>query len=112
MNCIAISQHKSSYPKPVSFEPGDALVLGQRDDVYPGWIWVVSPSGNEGWAPESLIRVTARDSGVALSAYTARELDTQTGERLFSTRELDGWLWVKNEKGESGWIPKETVRAI
>ena len=111
IDCIAITPHRSNYPDPIRLEAGDAVVLGRKDEQHPGWIWVISPTGNEGWAPESLIRIDTPDSGVATNAYTARELDTQVGERLSCKSELHGWLWVENEKGESGWIPKESVRA-
>lgn len=111
MKLVVICEHKSEYPNPISFAPDDALVLGRRDDEYPGWIWVLTPSGNEGWAPESLIRVTNPSNGVAMASYTSRELDTRVGEHLFNRRELSGWLWVENEEGKAGWIPKNTVRA-
>lgn len=88
------------------------MTLGRRDDQYPGWIWVKTPSGNEGWAPESLIRIVTPESGEVTTAYTARELNTQVGERLTCMSELRGWLWVENVRGESGWIPKETVEAV
>jgi hypothetical protein len=110
MDRIVITRHRSQYPDPIRFEKGDALTLGRRDDEYPGWIRVVIPSGNEGWAPESYIRIEAPTSGVATRAYTARELNTEVGERLSYKSELNGWLWVENTKGESGWVPKETVR--
>ncbi len=85
--------------------------LGRRDEQYPDWIWVVSPTGKEGWAPESLIRRDSAESGVVTCAYTARELDTQVGELLICRDEQAGWLWAENEKCESGWVPKETLRA-
>ena len=112
MDRVVVTAHKSKYPDPVCFEPGDTLALGRRDDRYPGWIWVVSPAGKEGWAPESYIRADAPDSGVAIHAYTARELDTRVGELLSCSRELNGWLWVVNENGESGWVPGDTVSTV
>ena len=108
---IITAQHKSSYPDPIQFSPGGRLVLGKQDDEYPGWIWVTTPSGNQGWAPESIIRCESETGGVALEEYTARELNTVVGERLRCTRELAGWLWVENDKGRWGWIPGKTARA-
>ncbi len=111
MDYVAVSSHKSKYPDPICLKPGDAVTLGRRDAEYPGWIWVTSPSGNEGWAPESILQIDTAQDGVAIGDYTARELNTQVGERLSGLNELEGWLWVENEKGDSGWVPKSTVRA-
>jgi len=111
MYYIIVSGHNSSFPDPIQFSPGDQLTLGKRDAEFPGWVWVTTPSGNEGWAPEALIRRESDSAGVALEGYTARELDTVEGERVFCTRELAGWLWVENQAGQSGWIPGKTARA-
>ena len=112
MDCIAVTPHRNNYPDPIRLKTGDTVALGRKDDQYPGWIWITTACGDEGWAPESLIRIETKDSGVATSAYTARELDTHAGERLACKSELGGWLWVENEKGQSGWVPKDSVRAI
>jgi hypothetical protein len=109
MRLIVIASHKTSYPNPIHFAPGDRLKLGRRDDQYPGWIWVTTPDGNEGWAPESLIRAETDRNGISLADYTAKELVTTVGEIVVSSHELNGWLWVQNDRGDSGWIPKETT---
>lgn len=111
MRSIVTASHHSNYPDPIHFSPGDRLILGRRDDQYPGWIRVTIASGREGWAPESRFRIESEHEGVPLVEYTARELDTRVGERVVCEEELHGWLWVGNEDGQSGWIPKETVRA-
>lgn len=103
------SPHKSNYPNPIRFKTGDRLRLGRRDTQYPGWVWATTPDGNEGWAPESLIQIEAPDRGTALASYDATELDTSLGEVVTSAQELHGWLWVENDRGLSGWIPKETA---
>ena len=112
MEYVIIAAHKSSFPDPVRSSPGDRLVLGKKDEEYPGWIWVTIPSGLQGWAPESLIRFETEKSGVALEEYTARELDTTEGEHVRCTRELAGWLWVENVAGQTGWIPKKSALAM
>ena len=87
------------------------MTLSDRESEYPGWIWVTTPSGNQGWAPEQLISVTAPTLGVSNTAYSAAELDTVEGEVLTLHEELNEWLWVENDRGESGWIPKKTTAA-
>jgi len=110
MDFIITTAHKSCFPEPIHFAPGDRLVLGKRDEEYPGWIWVTIPSGLQGWAPEAIIRCETDTSGVALEEYMARELNAIQGERVRCTRELAGWLWVEDDKGHSGWIPKKSAR--
>lgn len=111
MELVVTVSHKSSYPKPIHFSPGDTLELGKRDHEYLGWIWVTTPSRNEGWAPKALIRRSTDRQGVALAEYSARELETQEGDQITCLRELNGWLWVENDQGATGWIPKSSVVA-
>jgi SH3-like domain-containing protein len=82
--------------------------VGRRDDEYPGWIWTIVADGNAGWAPESLLEIDG-ETALTKSDYTARELNTQVGDALDVVRELTGWLWVRNERDEEGWIPAATV---
>lgn len=109
MRIITISPHTSDYPTPISFVPGDRLLLGKRDSEYPGWVWVTTSSGEEGWAPEVYIAPNSSNEGIALEPYTAKELNTVPGESLISHRELSDWLWVENKHGECGWVPKKTT---
>ncbi len=104
-----ITSHRSSYPRPISFRQGEALTAVRRDDEYPGWIWVTTEDGNAGWAHESLLDLSDTGAAVAREDYTARELDTEEGERVRSLRELDGWAWVENERRQSGWVPVATL---
>lgn len=111
MRVTAIIGHASEYPEPISFSPGDQLTVGRKESEYPGWLWVGIASGKEGWAPESYMRRLSASEAVASREYTARELDTEAGERLVVHAELNEWLWVENESGRCGWVPKKTVRA-
>jgi hypothetical protein len=112
MHITAVTGHASSYPEPISFTAGDRLILGRRDTEYPGWIWVTVPGGREGWAPQAYIRLQSRTEGIAACAYTARELDTTAGQRLIVHKELNGWLWVENDEGECGWVPKQSTGVL
>ena len=111
MGLVVVTPHTTAYPDPIRFEPGDPLVLGERDDEYRGWIRVRTADGNAGWAPEQLIEILSPTRGVALASYTARELDTVAGEALICHGELNDWLWVENARGEAGWVPKGTTDA-
>ena len=109
MRIIVTSDHTSSFPNPITFSPGDPLRLGKRDSEYPGWIWVTTPCGGQGWAPDAYIEAASATQGVATESYTAKELNTVAGESLIRHKELNEWLWVENDYGECGWIPKKTT---
>lgn len=109
MDFVVVEPHHSQYPNPISFSSGDRLVISRQSEEFPGWVWVTVPSGNEGWAPESLIR-TEEGAAVALEAYTARELDTTVGERVRGSREIADWIWVEKDPGAAGWVPKRTLK--
>ena len=110
MNLIATKKHRKSYPNPIAFEPGDKLKLGDCDDEYPGWIWVATQDGNEGWAPEQYLAIEeSNGTATALEVYTANELDTHLGERLKLIQELNQWVLVQNSQGAIGWVPLDTT---
>jgi len=100
--------HRTSFPKPISFEKGDEVLVGKRDTQYPGWIWTTTRDGNSGWAPEQLLEIDGA-SATARESYNARELDTSVGEILTVHRELNDWYWVRNSADEFGWVPINTV---
>jgi SH3-like domain-containing protein len=108
MRLRVVRQHRSAYPDPVTFEPGDRLEAGRRDKQYPGWIWVTTADGREGWAPEQYLDLQ-QSPAVALVQYSARELDTEPGDEVERLEALNGWLLVCNARGECGWVPAHTT---
>ena len=75
-----------------------------------------------GWVPGQVIRILAAGQGVALEDYTARELDVDSGQRVFGARQMNGWVWCSYVEPEgliagnarshkvgtelkSGWVP-------
>ena len=107
-----IVAHRSRYPDPIRFAPSDRLEIGRREDEYPGWIRVTTPSGNEGWAPESIIRPGTEGQGIALSEYDATELDTEVGQEVVFLREHKGWSLIETGSGETGWVPNATIAPV
>jgi SH3-like domain-containing protein len=109
----ATADFEVSYPHPVTFAPGDRLEVGRTDTTWPGWVWVRTGDGREGWAPESALeRQSDGLHGRAKEAYTARELSMKKGDELESQRELNGWLWVRNQRGEEGWVPAFNLKPL
>ena len=109
MKRVVVEAHRSNYPNPVRFQRGDRVAIGRRDQEFPGWVWVATEAGIEGWAPEQYLDVSD-DMAVARRDYQATELDTDVGEQLEQLQELNDWAWVVNDRGEEGWVPLRTLR--
>lgn len=61
--------------------------------------------------PGQLIQWMGQTSGVALEAYTAKELDVSLGETLLGFKQLNGWVWCARLSGaEESWVPLNNVR--
>ncbi len=103
-----IEPHRPSYPDPAQFKAGDVLRLGGRDYEYPGWIWVKTDDGGQGWAPLKYIDISG-DAPTAKRDYSARELDTEVGDVVELLETLNGWVWVRDYRRECGWIPVSTT---
>ncbi len=98
----------SKYPNPIGFRTDDTVeVTERRDDEFPGWAWVRTADGNEGWAPEAYLNGCR-----ASSDYTAKELNTTVGEILDGSTESNGWVWCRNARGDEGWVPVKTTKPI
>jgi SH3-like domain-containing protein len=110
MNLIASKQHKSSYPNPISFTRGETVQLGKPDTEYPGWIWITTQNGNQGWAAEQYLAIHDNgDEATTTEPYSAYELDTQVGDQLKLFQELNQWVLVQNSEGVTGWVPLDTT---
>lgn len=105
-----IKAHRSSFPKPIEFKFKDSLKVGVEDTEYPGWVWVETEDGNEGWAPVEYVEVfDDATQGIAKRSYFAKELDVEIGEVVQVDITLSGWLYVTNSRGEAGWVPQHCV---
>ncbi|WP_180237110.1 SH3 domain-containing protein [Lacimicrobium alkaliphilum] len=107
---VVVRKHKSNYPNPVSFVAGDALLVGERDSEYLGWVRVTDKRGDVGWAPLKYIELNGDGTGgVAIKFYSAKELDVEPGERLTVKYEHCQWCWVEHETKGAGWVPIECL---
>lgn len=96
--------HRATNPDPMEVKAGDRVRVGREDPENPGWKWCTAQDGKESWVPVALLQQNG-DSAVLLESYLARELDVEQGAEVTVHRELEGWLWVTDAQGRTGWIP-------
>ena len=106
---VLLSDHRPTYPDPIEVRAGDSVILGRRDDEYPGWTWATAADGRCGWMPDSLFDVRG-DRAVATRDYSARELAAKKGETVEVVEDFAGWARVVASDGRAGWIPTNRLR--
>jgi Variant SH3 domain len=113
---VVTTPHRSEYPRPISFEAGAVLTVGERSEGSQGWVdWYLCslPGQADGWVPLQILRFVNATTAIAQEAYTARELDVDVGDRLEASRTLNGWAWcLRLRDGASGWVPLNNVEAL
>ncbi|MTI49881.1 MAG: ligand-binding protein SH3 [Firmicutes bacterium] len=115
MNYLVIKEHKSNYPKPITLEKGERILIGEKYEGEKEWVnWRYCyklDKSQEGWVPEQLINIS-NQYGILKENYTAKELTIKTGEKVKGITELNGWIWCKDENGREGWIPKLNLKNL
>ncbi|OLS62348.1 SH3 domain-containing protein [Pseudomonas putida] len=127
---LVIEPHRSEFPEPISFVKHTPLAVGERyegDEGWDNWYFCDVPGQQGGWVPGQVIRILAAGQGVALEDYTARELDVDSGQRVFGARQMNGWVWCSYVEPEgliagnagshkvgtelkSGWVPLRNLQ--
>jgi len=84
--------------RPERFKAGDGVALCYRNDVYPGTVRRVSPSGHRVWVSEDDIARAYFDPclGPVAQAYSPRDVEPQHW-RVF-TRRRDGYYAEKGHQ--------------
>ncbi len=108
-DAIVAIAHRTQFTNPIHFKAGEKVLVGKRDEEYPGWIWTTLASGNSGWAPEELLSISGA-TAVALADYDATELPTESGERVRVIFAMLEWAWVRNSASREGWVPLKTLQ--
>jgi len=106
--CRVIADHQMSYPDPLVVFAGEEVTVGERDTRWP-YIWCVNGDGKGGWVPVSYVYLDGENRGRALQEFDTTELTVHAGEVVTVAREEGGWLWCTNQRGQSGWVPKDNV---
>lgn len=97
-------RHRAPERVAIQVQAGDRVTLGDRDIEWPQFVWTALASGLGGWVPSALFDAE-RCQASALQNYDTSELDAHRGEGLTLHRELAGWWWAENARGESRWLP-------
>ena len=113
MKINIIKSYKTVYQNPLILNPGDKILLGEeeKEEKWLGWIFCEF-KGNKGWVPKSIIETMDNVHGVITEYYSAKELDVTEGEFLDYINALNGWLLLKNDKCETGWVPQENTEPL
>lgn len=109
MRTRVLQEYRSAYPNPITFEKGDRVHLGAVDNDYPGWVRVTTECGNEGWAPLRYLERFDTTVAVATTTYSAQELTAKPGELVEVLKQVDGWVWCINIRGQCGWLPRAVL---
>lgn len=110
---VVIEPHRSEYPFPITFDKGAPLHIGEKytgSENWEEWYFCSTPGQKDGWVPGQVIERIDDASGIAKEAYTAKELDVDTGEVLMGFKELNGWIWCRRlSQSDEGWVPLKNV---
>jgi hypothetical protein len=101
--------HQIPSRPPIQIAVGDEVTVGDRDHVWPAFVFVTTSKG-AGWVPARHLS-TSSGSAVVVDAYDTTELPTEVGDDLKAIHEDtdSGWLWCRSAVGREGWIPIKTV---
>ncbi|EUJ20650.1 SH3 domain-containing protein [Listeria grandensis FSL F6-0971] len=104
--------HQPTESSPLFVNKNEDLWIGERAGNT-GWITCTTKmSGKTGLVPEQILSRASLDakSGTATEDYSARELVVQTGDKVESNRELNGWAWCIDEDDNAGWLPIQKLK--
>src|SRR5262245_43076608 len=96
--------YQPQYPDPIRGRAGYRVKILRRDEEYPEWTWCLGEDGRAGWVPLIFLEITAAD-GVLVCDYDATELEVRTGDEIFVTEEIGGWIRGTNTSERTGWVP-------
>jgi hypothetical protein len=88
---------------PIRLEPGDEVTVGPADRAWPGWVWAADKDGRDGYVPEDILEPLGEGRFAAIEVFDPTVLTLRRGDRLESLRQIHGWHWCRNERGDEGW---------
>jgi uncharacterized protein YgiM (DUF1202 family) len=103
--------YKTQYPEPLTVKSGETVRVGREDSTFPGWKWCEARDGRKGWVPVELLSNDGAQAKLRQD-YSARELAVVAGEVVTVEDARHAWLLVRNQQGDSGWIPDSHAEVI
>lgn len=91
---------------------GEILTIEKKTNRHwSGWKYCKNICGESGWVPERYLIIEEGFAKV-IKNYAYKELPVSKGEELYIEKEISGWLWCLNTRGNRGWIPLNNVDRI
>jgi hypothetical protein len=108
----AFRAHEVPSRPPIRVGEGQHVEVGERDTTWPAFVFITTEDGS-GWAPSRHID-TSSDPPVMLASYDTTELPASAGDVLtvLAHDELSGWTWVRNSRGQEGWVPDNAIEPV
>lgn len=106
---MVIRDYTSAFAEPLLIKKNTTAVISHCDLQYPGWVWIIPDAGAAGWGPQQFFLPRSENEVICLEDYTAHELSVFSGESIAVIKSLNGWYWVTNTAGESGWVPGDCI---
>jgi len=85
-------------------EPGAEVTVGPPDRAWPGWVWAADSANHRGYVPEEILDALGDGRFAANQAFDPTVLTVKRGDALESVRQIHGWHWCRNARGEEGWV--------
>ena len=107
-----IQSYDSEYHNAMFFKKGEYVHGEVKESPWKGWMWCSNNERIYRWVPKSYIKLMDDKVNlfIFLKDYNAKELSVTKGEKLMLFYEESDWVWVRNQKGEEGWVPLENVK--
>lgn len=109
-NFIANSDYEEKDSDPIHLNPGDEVRVGPADRAWPGWVWAADAKGHDGYVPEEILKPLGDGRFMATCAFNPGVLTIRRGDPLKSLRQIHGWHWCCNDRGEEGWVAGYLLR--
>lgn len=109
---IANSDYEEKDSDPLHLCEGDEVRVGPADRAWPGWVWATDAAGNDGYVPEEILKPLGDGSFTATHEFNPAVLTIRRGDHLASVRQIHGWHWCRNDRGEEGWVAGYLLRPL
>ncbi|MEQ1842087.1 MAG: hypothetical protein ABL994_16905, partial [Verrucomicrobiales bacterium] len=101
----ATADYQVTDRNPLVLEEGDFVRMGRPDPGWPGWVWVSAIDGRGSHVPEDILVPFEDGTARVDRSFHARDLSVVREETVESLREVKGWHWCRNDRGDEGWLP-------